>query len=371
MQNDKLLYKIALSQIDKIGTILAKNLVSYCGGVEEIFSKSVGELIKIPGISETLAKRIQNKEVLIKAEKIIIENEKNAVNTLFYLDENYPSRLKNFNDSPIILYTQGTNEYNNKRTLAIVGTRHATSLGKYYTEKLIEELLPYEVTIVSGLAFGIDATAHKSALELGVPNIAVMGSGINITYPAEHKRIRDRIVVKGDVMSEFELDKSPERGHFPMRNRIIAQLSDAMLVVESDIKGGAMITAKLAFDYNKDVFALPGRVDDQYSRGPNWLIKSNIASLIDSATDICKAMNWEMASESKPLQMELFSNLSKNEEKILELISNSPDKSMHIDEVHYNSGMTLSEISGILLELELKSVIENLPGSRYGIRPGR
>ncbi|MEZ4906657.1 MAG: DNA-processing protein DprA [Saprospiraceae bacterium] len=371
MEDKKLIYKIALSQIEKIGSVLAKNLVSYCGGVEEVFSKQLKDLIKIPGINEILAKRILNKEVLKKAEKIITENKKNNVNTLFYLDENYPSRLKNYNDSPIILYTKGTNEYNNLRTIAIVGTRDATSAGKYYTEKIIEELLPYNVTIVSGLAFGIDATAHKTASKLHIPNIAIMGSGINVTYPAEHEKIRNNIEKKGDIISEFELNKSPERGHFPMRNRIIAQLSDAMLVVESGIKGGAMITAKLAFDYNKDVFAIPGRIDDPYSKGTNWLIKANIAALVDSGNDISKMMNWDLENETKPVQMELFSNLSKIEEIILDIIRNTPDNNIHIDKLHYESRLPLSELSSVLLELEFKSLIENLPGSRYGIKPGR
>lgn len=368
MKKDKLLYAIALTQLEKVGSVMAKTLISYCGGPKEVFSKSKYELSKIPGVGPILTDEIIKKEALVKAEKILTGHDKNNIKTYFYLDDEYPERLKNFNDCPIILYAEGTSELNNNRTLGIVGTRDATQRGKIITQRIIAELAEFNITIVSGLAFGIDAYAHEAAVLNGIPNIAVMGSGINITYPAEHEKLRAKIVENGDIISEFSLDTSPEKGHFPMRNRIIAGLSDALLVVESGQKGGAIITANLAFDYNKDIFAVPGRVDDKFSKGTNMLIKSNIASLVESGQDICQAMNWDNVSTKKPVQMQLFSSLSDIESKILDLIANAIDKNLKIDELHYLSGLTLSELSGLLLELELKGIIESLPGSRFGIK---
>ncbi|MGE5356871.1 MAG: DNA-processing protein DprA [Deltaproteobacteria bacterium] len=368
MKDSELLFKIAITQVEKVGAVLAKNLISYCGGVEQVFSKSKKDLSKIPGIGLAIADEITKKDVLIKAEHILKENEKKGIKTLFYLDDDYPSRLKNYNDCPVVLYCEGTEALNNPRILGIVGTRNATKRGRVTVESFISYLKEYDITIVSGLAFGIDAYAHEAAIKSKIPNIAVMGSGIGITYPAEHSRMREEIIKNGDVISEFALDTSPEKGHFPMRNRIIAGMSDALLVVESDIKGGAIITANLAFDYNKDVFAVPGRIDDTYSRGTNHLIKSNVASLAESAADICKAMNWNHINEKKPFQLQLFGEINQNESKILELISVSDEKSLKIDELHYLSGFTLSELSGLLLELELKGIIESLPGSRYSVK---
>lgn len=363
--DDKLLYKIALSQVDKIGSKLAKILISYCGSPEEIFKKSESALIKIPGINSTLVRKIKDPDIFRNAEHIIKKHEINKINTYFYLDEGYPSRLKQFEDCPIILFTQGNNHLNDSRTLGIVGTRSATKRGKYICENIVEQLSNYNITIVSGLALGIDAKAHRSAIKYNIPNIAIMGSGINITYPAEHENLRDEIVNNGDVVSEFPLDKSPEKGQFPMRNRIIAQLSDALLVVESDIKGGAMITAKLGFGYNKDIFAVPGRYDDKYSKGTNWLIKSNIAKLTDCGQDISNAMNWNKKSEKTAHQMTMFVDLEVEESMLVDILKRNENENISIDELHYLSGKSLSELSGLLLNLEFKGVIDSLPGSRY------
>jgi len=360
-----LLYKIALTQIDKIGAILAKNLVSYCGGVQEVFSKNKAELAKIPGIGNNLAKEIVKKEVLVKAEQILTKLYKSNINTLFYLDDNYPKRLNHFNDSPLLLYNTGTNTYNNKRTVGIIGTRNATIRGKLITEELVKELSDYNVTIISGLAFGIDAVAHKASVENNIPTIAVLGNGIEFTYPTQHSKLRKEIEINGDILSEFPGNTKPDRGHFPMRNRIISALSDAVIVVESDTKGGSMITAKMAFNYNKDVFAFPGRIEDRYSKGTNKLIKENIASLVESAADICKLMDWTKNNFNKPVQLELFTNLSKNEQKIVEALKNTELDSLSIDKIHHITGLNIGPLASILLQLEFKGILENLPGARY------
>ena len=363
--DNNLFYKIALTQIEGVGPVLAKNLVSYCGGVKEIFEQTKRTLSKIPGVGTILADEIKKESVFTNTEKILNTVVKKKTGVLFYLDEEYPSRLKHINDSPVLIYYEGTKSFNNNRILGIVGTRNATNKGKMITEKIVEELTDYSVTIVSGLAFGIDAAAHRSAIKYNVPNIAIMGNGIDITYPAQHQKLRSNISLNGDIISEFPLNTKPDKGHFPMRNRIIAGLSDALLVVESDTRGGSIITAKMAFDYNKDVFAIPGRLEDRYSKGTNRLIKTNIAYLTENAEDIAKIMNWNKTSEVTAMQMQMFAELDDNEQKIIDLLSNEEKDSLSIDEIHYKSQFTMGELASILLNLELKGMIENLPGARY------
>ncbi len=365
--DNNILYKIALTQIEGIGPVLAKNLVSYCGGVKEIFEQKKRTLSKIPGVGLLLADEIKKDSVFKNADKILKSVIKNNTGILFYLDEDYPSRLKHINDGPILLYFQGTQSFNSKRSLGIVGTRNATNRGKAICDSIVNELKDYDVTIVSGLAFGIDAAAHRSAIKYNIPNIAVMGNGINITYPSQHQKLRSNISLNGDVISEFPLDTKPDKGHFPMRNRIIAGLSDALLVVESDIRGGSIITAKMAFDYNKDVFAIPGRIEDRYSRGTNSLIKNNIAYLTESAADIAKMMNWNKTNEITAVQMQMFAELTAGEQKVFDILKNSENESMSVDEIHYASQFTMGELASILLNLELKGMIENMPGARYSI----
>ncbi len=365
MKDNNLLYKIGITQIERIGPILAKNLISYCGGVREVFGKTKSELAKIPGIGYNLAVEVLKKGVLKNAETILKDIESKGIKTLFYLDDNYPTRLNHFSDSPILLYSKGTKTYNNPRTLGIIGTRNATIRGKKITEDIIQDLKEYNVTIISGLAFGIDAIAHRASIKNNIQNIGIMGNGINITYPAQHSNLRKEIEANGDILSEFPMDTKPDKGHFPMRNRIIAALSDAVLVVESDIKGGSMITAKMAFNYSKDVFAIPGRHDDKYSKGTNHLIKSNVASLAVSADDICKLMDWSKNTGKKPKQLELFVKLDENERKIVDALKETQLDSLSIDKLYRITNINIGQLSSILLKLEFKGVVENLPGARY------
>ena len=365
--DDNLFYKIALTQIEGVGPVLAKNLVSYCGGAKEVFEQKKLFLSKIPGVGKVLADEIKKDSVFENAGKIVEKIAKNGTGVLFYLDDGYPSRLKHLPDSPVILYYEGTGEYNNKRTLGVVGTRSASRTGKLVCEQIVSQLKDYNVTVISGLAFGIDSVAHRTAIKNGMPNIAVMGSGIDITYPGQHEKLRREIVQKGDVITEFPPGTAPDRGHFPMRNRIIAGLSDALLVVESDKRGGSMITAQIAFDYNKDVFAVPGRVTDRYSRGTNYLIKRNISQLVESAEDIALNMNWDKVNEKTYVQMQMFADITGDEQKIVDILRQSPQDSLSIDELHYASGFTMGELAAIVLNLELKGVIESLPGTRYSL----
>ncbi len=364
-----LIYKIAITQIEGIGSILAKNLVDYCGGVKEVFDKREKELAKIPGIGTINARKIKEDSVFYQAKNILKNIKERGTKTLFYLDDDFPGRLKNHSDAPILLYTEGTNTYNNSRTLGIVGTRNATVRGKVFLEELLRGLKKYDITVISGLAFGIDAHAHGICVENDIPNIAVLGNGFDITYPSQHESLRKKIAKNGDIISEFPMSIKPDKGHFPMRNRIIAGLSDALLVVESDTKGGSMITAKMAFNYNKDVFAIPGRIDDRFSRGTNLLIKSNIASLIENADDIAKMMNWRKLGTPNAVQMQLFNELSKEEKLIIEILKDTELDSLSIDRIHYASNLPSGQLASLLLQLEFKGIIENLPGSRYMLLP--
>jgi DNA processing protein len=363
--NNNLLYKIAITQIDRVGPIVAKNLISYCGGVKEVFSNSKSSLAKIPGVGYNLASEIKKAKVFLQAETILKNLDISKTKILFYLDDDYPFRLNHFNDSPLLLYHTGTSQYNNSKTIGIVGTRNATIRGKKITEEIIRDLKDYGITVISGLAFGIDAIAHKASIENDMPNIAFMGNGIDITYPSQHHSLRREIEKNGDVMSEFPRDLKPDKGHFPMRNRIIAAMSDALLVVESDIKGGSMITAKMAFNYSKDVFAIPGRLEDRYSKGTNFLIKTNVASLVDNAEDIAKMMNWSKIGDQKPIQMELFLDLNENEQKIVNALKETELDSLSIDKLLYATELSMGQLASVLLKMEFRGIVENLPGARY------
>lgn len=363
-----LLYRIALSLINSVGPITAKQLVSYCGSAKSVFTSPRKSLLKIPGIGPKTVDEIQQKKVLQLAERELGFIERNNIGCYFYLDENYPRRLKAFNDSPIMLYLQGENVLNSRRTVGIVGSRKPTPSGKTNVEKLVEQLGAYNPVIISGLAYGVDALAHRQALENNIPTIGVMGNGLASTYPASHQGLRKKMLKNGGIITEFISSTKPEREHFPMRNRIIAALSDALIVIESARKGGSMITAQFAFSYNKDVFAIPGRPTDEMAAGPNFLIKSNVAALAEEANDIAYKMLWEKDQNQENKQMELFSELDEREQRIISIVNASTKEDPSIEYIHYESKMNLSELSSILLTLELKGIIQSIPGSRFRVK---
>ena len=358
-----LLHKIALTLIPQVGPVTARNLVSYCGSVPAIFEAGQRELQRVPGVGPQIARNILSKETLSRAEAELKFLETHQIEALFYLDENYPRRLRNYPDSPPILYYKGQASLNAERTVGIVGTRRPTPHGIRACEELVEGLLPYDVTIVSGLAYGIDVTAHRKCLELEMPTIGVLGHGLQQIYPTQHQPVARAMVHNGGVLSEYPSNTLPDREHFPMRNRIIAGLCDAIIVVETQRKGGSMITAHMANDYSKDVFALPGRVKDPYSEGCNFLIKTHRAALIEGAADVAYIMRWDELDSSKPVQQQLFVELTEDEKIVVNLLN--PDDGVSIDHLAATSGKPNSELAGILLELEFKGLIRALPGKRY------
>ena len=359
-----LLYKIALTHIPKVGSVLAKNLISFCGGPEGVFKQKKRELIKIPGIGSSIAHEIINQQAFKKAEAEIKFLEKHQIESLFYLDNTYPIRLKQIRDAPILLYYKGGADLNKKHAAAIVGTRKATPYGTIQCEKLIEDLKAWDVLIISGLAYGIDVTAHRKAVDIGLSTVGVLGSGLDRMYPAAHRKIaRTMVENDGGLITEFGMGIKPDRENFPMRNRIIAGMVDVLIVVESDIKGGSMITADIANGYHKDVFALPGRIGDQYSSGCNFLIKTNRALLVENGKELAQIMQWQTQKEASSFQQRLFQDFSEEEMKICSLLDRQIP--VIIDKIYKESPYPISKTSTILLELELKNAVRVLPGKMY------
>jgi DNA processing protein len=367
MSETLLRHKIALGLIPRIGDISARKLVSHFGSVEAIFSESYRNLIRIPGIGSGIAKYISDRSYLDSASREAEYVLRNNIRTYFYLDENYPYRLKQCDDSPVVFFFTGTSDLNSPKILSVVGTRNATTRGKETCDKIIGELAAShpDLIIVSGLAYGIDIAAHKAALSNDLQTIGVLAHGFKTIYPAVHYPVAKTMLKNGGLLSDFLSDALPERNNFLKRNRIIAGLSDATLVVESGIKGGALITADIANSYNRDVFAVPGRPDDIWSAGCNTLIKNNKAALVSNAQDIEYFMNWNSSKTKPPLQRSLFSELDDTERSIYELISREGE--LTIDSICRLLEIPVHKLSSILLQMEFKNLLKCYPGNIYRI----
>ncbi|MEQ8364243.1 MAG: DNA-processing protein DprA [Cyclobacteriaceae bacterium] len=357
---------LALHFVPGIGDFLIRQLVSYCGSAEDVFQLPKGKLLKIPNVGETTIKAIQSGDPFREAEDEIKKAEKQDTQIVFYLDAYYPDRLKQFDDSPTLLYIKGNVNLNAVKTVGIVGTRQATTYGKEMVEQLIKDLQPHQPLIISGLAYGIDIHAHKQALHQGLSTLGVMGSGMDVIYPALHKEVATKMLDQGGLATENAFGTKPDAHNFPARNRIIAGLSDALIVVEAAEKGGALITAEIANNYNKDVFAIPGAVGQTYSAGCNKLIKINKAHLLTSIKDIEYIMNWTAPSDSsKQLPAQLDLNLFDKDERIVVTILKERKNPMMIDELSRKTALSPSLLASLLLNLEFKNVVRSLPGKLY------
>jgi DNA processing protein len=363
--HENLKYKIALTLIPNIGDILAKRLVAYCGSPQAVFEEKKSSLEKIPGIGETYAASVVNSTVFNRAEEEIKFIEKNAITPLFYLDSNYPKRLTHCDDSPVMLYYKGNADLNATKVISIVGTREATEYGKKTCEKLIADLANYNVLIVSGLAYGIDIHAHKAALEHSLPTVCTLAHGLDRIYPAVHQSTAQRMLNKGGWLTDFTSNTAPDRENFPRRNRIVAGISDATIVIESKKSGGSLITADIANSYSRDVFAFPGKIDDVCSEGCNNLIKQNKAALIQSAADIVYILGWEQNKAKKVIQKQLFMGLSAEEELLVNALKGKA--SVTIDDLCFASKLPMSKVSALLLTLEFSGVVKSFPGKAYGL----
>jgi DNA processing protein len=371
---DRYLYEIAITQIDRVGPVTAKNLIAYCGGAEAVLRKPKKELKKIPNIGEkTIEVILESRDNALERAKLELEQlDKHNIKFLSFYDDNFPEKLKNEPDSPIILYYKGNKEvFSKNKVLGVVGTRKATDYGKKATEEIINNLANISnLSIISGLAFGIDIAAHKASLDNKIPTIAVLAHGLDQVYPTLHKKYADKMLEQGGALiSEFPIGTIPDKDLFPARNRIVAGLASGLLVVETLVKGGAMITAKIAYSYNREVMAVPGKVSDLYSSGCNYLIKSNIATLVENATDIKRCMNWDTKGNYIPKQQSLFasrdySKYQGNKKEIINVLQGN-NKPTEFDVITYKTNINPSILSLEILELELEGIIQTLPGKFY------
>jgi DNA processing protein len=364
--NSGLLYQLALTLVPNIGCVQAKILVENLGDAESVFKAKEHKLKNIEGIGEIRARSIKTFSDFSAAEDEITFLEKYKIKPLFITDKNYPRRLLNCYDSPTLLFTKGEIDLNASKMIAVVGTRNHSEYGKHFTEKLIKDLAEQNVIVVSGLAFGIDALAHKAAIKNDLLTIGVLAHGLDEMYPREHNGLaKDILKYNGGLLTEYRSKTKPDKHNFPIRNRIVAGMSDATIVVETGIKGGSMITAELANGYNKDVFAVPGKVTDSKSAGCNYLIKSNKAVLLTDANELIELMGWEEKSRKSGVrrQREIFIELTKDEKIIIDILKER--ETAHIDEINQKSGLSSSAVAAAILNLELQNVMLSLPGKLY------
>ncbi len=360
-----LLYRIGITLIPGVGDVNGKKLISYCGSPEAVFREKRKALMKIPGIGEATVNSILSQKVLERAEKEIAFIEKYNIQSLYYTDKEYPLRLRHCIDSPILLYYKGNADLNAEKVVGIVGTRRATEYGKESCKKIVEGLADIGVLVVSGLAYGIDTCSHKAALKNNLKTVGVVAHGLDRIYPYDNKSLAIKMQNDGGILTEFLSESIPDRENFPQRNRIIAGMVDALVVVESAKRGGALITADIANSYNRDVFAVPGDIDNKYSEGCNLFIKTNRAALIQSADDIKYVMRWETESKKPPKQRKLFIELSDDEKILMDILKDM--NQANIDYLVKNSKLTPSKVASALLNLEFEGVVKSLPGKIYKI----
>ena len=358
-----LLYKIGITLLPGIGAVNGKQLIAFCGGVEAVFNEKPAALAKIPGIGATAVSSIVNQKVLSRAEKELLFIEKNKIKPLFYTDKDYPTRLGNCHDSPIMLYFRGNAELNSGRVVAIVGTRRATNYGKGICQEITSHLKSYNILHLSGLAYGIDSCSHREALDSGISTVGVLGHGLDRLYPSQNRKVAERMIENGGLLTEFVSGTKPDRENFPKRNRIVAGMSDAVVVVESKRKGGALITADIANSYNRDVFAVPGRSGDEYSEGCNYLIRTNRAALIENGSNLTYYMSWEKTEKKILEQPKLFVDLNEEEQKIYNCILIS--KEISIDKIAITTGIKPSTVASALIKLEFEGLVRPMPGKLY------
>ncbi|MDR1225272.1 MAG: DNA-processing protein DprA [Prevotellaceae bacterium] len=365
MSND-LLYQIALTLVPGVGSITAKKLIAYCGSAQAALKSDKLQLQKVPDVGQVTAQSISTSDALMHAEEEMEFMEKNNIRALFYLDKNYPERLRNCEDSPIVLYVKGNTDLNQQKIISVVGTRQATVRGVQHCENLMRDFSEsgYKPLVISGLAFGIDVAAHKAALKYGLPTVAALGHGLQKVYPPEHSGIANEMLQAGGaLLTDFTSQHKMDPANFVRRNRIIAGMADCTIVVESAEQGGSLITANLAFDYARDVMAYPGRVGDKISAGCLKLIKTNKAALIEGAADVAYNLGWDIPKKQGK-QLPLFTApLSLDEQKLVDLLSGVESES--IDIICRNTGLSMPTASASLLNLEFNGLIKTLPGKRY------
>lgn len=363
MRHEELFYLLALQKVEGVGDIVAKKLLSHCGSAEEVFKQKASKISSIDGIGTIISRNLSDKSVFRMAEaelKFIIDHQIQAVS---FDHRDYPDKLRHCTDGPILLFTSGSFNLKHRKLISIVGTRQVTSYGADFCRTLIADLAPLEPVIVSGFAYGVDIVAHHAAIDNNLQTIGVLAHGLNQRYPRPHKKYAAALEKNGGFITEFWSTTNPEKENFVKRNRIVAGMSEATIVIESADKGGSLITANIASDYNRDVFAVPGRATDKYSQGCNNLIKTQKAHLLTSAADLVYILNWQLKSDLKPIQKQLFVDLDENEQKVYQYLVEKGKQL--IDIIALECGFPVFKISSLLLNMELKGVVRPLPGKQF------
>ncbi len=362
----ELIYRLSLTMVPNIGDVQAKALVAQFGSATAIFQARKSELQTVEGMGYVRAKAIKDFHAFGDAEKEISFIEKYRITPLFLTDSAYPKRLSNCCDSPTILYYKGNADLNTSKVVAVVGTRNHDEYGKMICEQMISEFALENVLICSGLAYGIDTIAHKAAVKENLHTIAVLAHGLDRIYPGQNRSLARQIVQNGGLLTDFRSNTNPDKQNFPKRNRIVAGMSDAVLVIQTGKRGGSLITADLANGYNRDVFTIPGRITDTRSEGCNFLISANKATLVSSADELLENMGWkEWKKPVQKKQRELFIEVTDDERRVVEILREN--KSMQIDEIFFKSGLSTSALASALLTLEMQGLVKSEPGKMYSL----
>ncbi|CAL68195.1 DNA-processing protein DprA [Christiangramia forsetii] len=365
MNSEDLIYTLALQHIPNLGDTTAKKLIRKLGSAENIFKEKKINLLKIDGIGQIRIKELHDTKHLKAAENELKFIEKNSIQTFYFQDEDYPEKLKHCLDGPILLFSRGNIELHKRRIISIVGTRQITPHGVSFCEKLIEDLAILNPVIISGFAYGVDITAQKAAVKNGLQTIGCLAHGLNQIYPKSHKKYMSEIEDNGGFFTDFWSTDTFDRNNFLKRNRIIAGLSEATIVIESAEKGGALVTADIANSYDREVFAVPGRPSDKFSLGCNNLIKAQQAHVLTSVADLAYILNWKVAEEIKPVQKQLFIELEEDEQRLYEFLK--LQGKTELDMVALNCNFPTFKTASLLLNMELKGAIRPLPGKLFEV----
>lgn len=370
MTDSELTYRIAFSSLRSLTPALAATVLDRVGSEENFFALTESQLSAAMGFTNRLFRSSTRAEALSAARTEADFIASNSISAIYFRDDNYPQRLLECDDAPLMLYGLGDCDLNRSRFISIVGTRHATAYGVDFTERLVSDLadmLPEKPVVVSGLAYGIDITAHRAALKAGLPTIAVLAHGLNTLYPSQHRSVAVEMVRNGGMLlTDYRSSTPVHKGNFLARNRIVAGLADVLVVAESASKGGALVTARLASGYNRDVFALPGRTSDKYSAGCNSLIAGNVAGLVTSASDLCSRMGWPTVETPPASQPSLFPELTPEEETIMAVLAERGESSL--PELSSRIDLPVPRLMATLIDMEFRSIIINIPGGRYRLR---
>lgn len=364
MLEEELLYVLALQRVKGIGDINAKKLISYCGNAKSVLKEKAKTLEKINGIGAFTIQHLFDPTYLIEAEKELKYIQENTIEPLYFEDQKYPSKLKHCVDGPLLLFKDGTFNLEKRPIISIVGTRNITSYGRDFCEKLIFDLKEFDPIIISGFAYGVDICAHKAAIKNNLTTVGVLAHGFEEIYPKSHKKYISEVHKNGGFFTEFWHDETPLRENFLKRNRIVAGISEATIIIESAEKGGSLVTADIANSYSRDVFAVPGRTTDNFSKGCNDLIKRNKAAILTNATDLVEMLNWNVVkNESKAIQKQLFVELDENEQLIYDFLVD--EGKQLLDSISLTCQLPIHITTTILFNLEMKGLVKPLPGKLY------